>query len=174
MAPTIIVVTGASGCGKTTVGRMLARRRGVPFVEGDDLHPPSNIAKMSAGGALTDEDRAPWLQSIAARVRAAAKDGKGVVIACSALKYRYRQFLGAAGAQVWFLHLALDPEVARARIMGREGHFMLSSLLDSQLADLESLRPEEPGLVIDAASGTDTIVEAAQAALADFETRQRH
>jgi gluconokinase len=174
VAPTIVVVTGVSGSGKTTLGRLLARRRGVPFVEGDDLHPPSNIAKMSAGEALTDEDRAPWLRLIAARIRAATAGGEGVVIACSALKYRYRHLLGTAGAEVWFLHLTLDPVVARARVTRREEHFMPSSLLDSQFADLEPLRAEEPGLVIDAAFGTEEIVEAAQAALADFEAHQRH
>ncbi|MET7985713.1 MULTISPECIES: gluconokinase [unclassified Streptomyces] len=174
VTPTIIVVTGVSGSGKTTLGKLLARRRGVPFVEGDDLHPPSNMAKMSADEALTDEDRAPWLRVIAARIRTATECGEGVVISCSALRYRYRQLLGTAGAGVWFLHLTLDPETARARIAQRTGHFMPASLLDSQFADLEPLRAEEPGLVIDAASGAEEIVESAEAALADFEAHRRH
>jgi gluconokinase len=170
-APTVIVVTGVSGSGKTTLGRVLARSRGVPFVEGDDLHPPANIAKMSAGGPLNDDDRAPWLRAIAARARSATEDGTGIVISCSALKHRYRQLIRAADDGVWFLYLALDREVARARVTERTGHFMPAALLDSQYADLEPLRPDEPGMTIDATSGTEAITEAAEAALTHFESR---
>ncbi|MFJ3222244.1 gluconokinase [Streptomyces sp. NPDC086783] len=171
-APTVIVVTGVSGSGKSTLGRLLARRRGVPFVEGDDLHPASNIAKMAAGEPLNDEDRAPWLRAVAARARKATEDVAGMVISCSALKYRYRQLIRSTDDSVWFLYLTLDPDVARVRVSERSGHYMPAVLLDSQYADLEPLRSDEPGLVIDATSGTEEILDAAEAALADFESRR--
>ncbi|WP_326841347.1 gluconokinase [Streptomyces sp. NBC_01558] len=173
-APAIIVVMGVSGSGKTTLGRLLAGRRGEPFVEGDELHPPENIAKMSAGEALTDEDRAPWLRAVADVIRAATESGKGAVISCSSLRHDYRCLFRAAGPGVWFLYLALDHEVAEARAGGRSGHFMPVALLDSQFAALEPLRGDEPGLTVDAAAGTEAIAERAEAALARFEPpRQR-
>ncbi|GJF31374.1 gluconokinase [Kitasatospora sp. NE20-6] len=168
-APTVVVVMGVSGSGKTTLGRLLARRRGVPFVEGDDLHPAENIARMSAGEPLDDEARRPWLHTLADRIRTATVSGEGAVISCSALKYEYRQAFRAAGPGVWFLHLDLDPEVARARITHRFGHFMPAALLDSQYDTLEPLRPGEAGLTVDGAWGREAVLEAAEAALADFE-----
>ncbi|MET9613591.1 gluconokinase [Kitasatospora indigofera] len=164
---------GVSGSGKTTVGRLLARRRGVPFVEGDDLHPARNIARMSAGEALDDEDRGPWLHALATRIRTATRDGEGAVISCSALRYEYRQLFREAGPGVWFLHLDLDPGVARARVGRRTGHFMPATLLDSQFDTLEPLRPGEPGLTVDAAAGSEAVLEAAETALVRFEARGR-
>ncbi|WP_326779017.1 gluconokinase [Streptomyces sp. NBC_01445] len=172
--PTVIVVTGVSGSGKTTLGRLLADRRSVPFVEGDDLHPPSNIAKMSACEPLDDQDRAPWLRAIAVRARMATQNGQGMVISCSALKYRYRRLIRAVDDGVWFLYLTLEPDVARERITQRTGHFMPAALLESQYADLEPLRDDEPGMAIDATPGTGEIIDAAEAALTDFETRGPH
>ncbi|WP_051732447.1 gluconokinase [Kitasatospora phosalacinea] len=171
-SPTVVVVMGVAASGKSTLGRVLAHRRGVPFVEGDGLHPTANIARMSAGEALDDEDRGPWLDAVAARIRAAGERGEGLVISCSALKYRYRRLFRAAAPAVWFLHLALDPAVARARIAGRTGHFMPAALLDSQYEALEPLRADEPGLTVDAAVGTEAVLAAAEAALADFEARE--
>ena len=171
-AATVVVVMGVSGSGKTTLGRLLARRRGVPFVEGDDLHPAENIARMSAGEPLDDEDRRPWLQALADRIRAATRSGEGAVISCSALRYEYRRLFRAAGPGVWFLHLDLDPGVARARIAQRSGHFMPAVLLDSQYGTLEPLRAGEPGLTVDAAAGRGVVLEAAEAALAEFEARE--
>ncbi|MED7955260.1 gluconokinase [Kitasatospora sp. NPDC058201] len=168
-APAVVVVMGVAASGKSTVGRLLARRRGVPFVEGDDLQPAGNIARMSAGEALDDEDRRPWLQALAARVRAATERGEGAVIACSALRYEYRRLLRAAGPGVWFLHLALDPAVARTRIARRTGHFMPPALLGSQYDALEPLREDEPGLTVDAALGPEAIVLLARTGVAEFE-----
>ncbi|WP_328952966.1 gluconokinase, GntK/IdnK-type [Kitasatospora purpeofusca] len=167
--PTVVVVMGVSGSGKTTLGRLLARRRGVSFVEGDDLHPVGNIARMSAGEALDDEDRGPWLHALAARIRTATQTGVGVVISCSALRYEYRQLFCEAGPGVWFLHLDLDPEVARARLDRRTGHFMPAALLDSQYETLEPLRAGEPGMTVDAADDPELILDRAQAGIADFE-----
>ncbi|MCX5208207.1 gluconokinase [Kitasatospora sp. NBC_00240] len=172
-APTVVVVMGVAASGKSTVGRLLARRRGVPFVEGDELHPAENVARMARGESLDDEDRRPWLQALAARIRTATQDGTGAVISCSALRYAYRQLFREAGSGVWFLHLDLDPEVAQARIDRRTGHFMPAALLGSQFEALEPLRPGEPGLTVDAAAGPEAVLEAAEAALADFEARGR-
>lgn len=143
----VVVVMGVSGSGKSTVGRMLAERLAVPYAEGDDFHPPANVAKMSSGQPLTDEDRWPWLRSIADWT--AAHLGSGGVVTCSALKRAYRELLGSAGPGVWFLHLAGDRELIAARLTGRSGHFMPAALLDSQFAALEPLGPDEPGTTVD-------------------------
>lgn len=156
---------GVSGVGKTTVGTALAGRLGVPYAEADEFHPPANIAKMSAGVALTDADRAPWLRAIAAWITEQAGRGGGVVT-CSALKRRYRDVLARAAGDVWFLHLSGDRALLAARIGARTGHFMPAALLDSQLGDLEPLQPGEPGLVVDVAAGPEQIVETTVAALA--------
>ncbi|WP_406210748.1 gluconokinase [Kitasatospora sp. NBC_01560] len=161
---------GVSASGKSTLGRLLADRRGVPFTEGDDLHPPANIARMTAGHPLDDAERAPWLHAVAAVVHRAARARQGAVLSCSALKREYRDELRAAGP-VWFLHLTLDRATAAARIAHRPGHFMPLALLDSQYAALEPLRPDEPGLTLDATAGTDACLHRALAALARVEHR---
>jgi gluconokinase len=172
-APTIVVVMGVSASGKSTIGRMLARRLGVPFVEGDDFHPAENIAKMTAGHPLDDADREPWLRALADWIREATRAGTGAVVTCSALKQRYRDLFREAGPGVWFLDLDLDQEVARERISRRTGHFMPAQLLSSQYDTLEPLRAGEPGLTVDAAAGADAILDQVQAALARFEAGQR-
>ena len=133
----IAVVMGVSGSGKTTVGRLIAERLGWAFVEGDDLHPEANRRKMAAGTPLTDEDRWPWLDRIAARMRRDDGEGHSIVVACSALRRSYRDRLRACGADVRFLHLTGAPALLRDRLERREGHFMPAGLLDSQLATLE-------------------------------------
>lgn len=158
-APTVVVVMGVSGSGKSTVGKLLAQRLMVPFLEGDDLHPAANRAKMTAGRPLDDEDRRPWLLSVAHWIREAADAGSGGVVACSALKHAYRDQLRAAGPGTWFLYLALDHATAGRRVAGRPGHFMPVQLLDSQYADLEPLRPDEPGLTVDAVAAPAAIVD---------------
>ncbi|MDH6140099.1 MULTISPECIES: gluconokinase [Kitasatospora] len=158
-APTIVVVMGVSGSGKSTVGRLLAQRLMVPFVEADDLHPAANRAKMAAGHPLDDDDRRPWLRSLADWIREAADTGRGGVMACSALKRTYRDQFRLAGAGVWFLHLTLDRETADRRVAGRLGHFMPARLVGSQYDTLEPLQPDEPGLTVDATAAPQTIVE---------------
>jgi len=154
------VVMGVSGSGKTTVGRALAQRLGVPFFDADDFHPPANIAKMSRGEALDDADRRPWLEALAA-VLAGHRD---CVVTCSALKRRYRDVLrggGDAENPVRFVYLKADYETIAAR-MDRPGHFFPAELLRSQFEALE-----EPGavdgddaVVIDASRPVDQVVEA--------------
>ncbi|MER6134052.1 gluconokinase [Streptomyces sp. NPDC001815] len=142
----LVVVMGVSGSGKTTVGRLLAQHLGVPYAEGDDFHPASNVAKMRAGHPLQDDDRHSWLESVAQWL-AGHEDGGGVV-ACSALKRRYRDRLASAAPHVAFLHLDGSPELIAARITARRGHFMPPDLLRSQLADLEPLGDDEAGATI--------------------------
>ncbi|MER5937142.1 gluconokinase [Streptomyces sp. NPDC001928] len=161
----VVVVMGVSGSGKSTVGRLLARRMRLPFLEADDLHPPANRAKMAAGRPLDDEDRRVWLASLAAWIRAATDSGRGGVMACSALKREYRDMFRGAGEGVWFLHLTLDPVSAGRRVAGRTGHFMPARLVDSQYATLEPLRPDEPGLTVDATADPRAVVDEAAHAL---------
>ena len=128
---------GVSGCGKTTVGVLLARQLGRPFYDGDDFHPAANVAKMAAGHPLTDADRAGWLATLAGKLAGWEQAG-GVVLACSALKEAYRQTLQAgATLPLSWVFLDGDPAVLRARLTDRQGHYMKASMLDSQLADLE-------------------------------------
>jgi gluconokinase len=160
----VIVVMGVSGSGKSTVGSALAERLGVDYVDGDTFHPPANIAKMSAGTPLTDDDRWSWLDAMADWIGAHAATGG--VLGASALKRRYRDRL-RAGGDTWFLHLAGDRERLAERLRARSGHFMKVTLLDSQLADLEPLEPDEPGTTVDLADPPARIVEEALAALTD-------
>jgi len=159
--PTVVVVMGVSGSGKSTVGLLLAQRLMVPFLEADDVHPAANRAKMAAGRPLDGEDRRPWLLSIAEWIREATDAGQGGVVACSALKHEYRDLFRRAGAGVWFLYLALDRATADRRVAGRVDHFMPSRLVGSQFATLEPLRSDEPGLTVDAVADPQTIVDQA-------------
>ncbi|WP_410590684.1 gluconokinase [Amycolatopsis sp. lyj-23] len=160
---TVIVVMGVSGSGKTTIGTALAAALGVEYAEADTFHPKANIDKMTAGTPLTDEDRAPWLEAIAGWIR--AHQDTGGVVTSSALKRRYRDVL-RSGGDVFFVHLHGDRAQLAERMKTRKGHFMPVSLLDSQLADLEPLEPDEAGIVLDNTSGTPAeITEAALTAL---------
>lgn len=134
---------GVSGSGKTVIGSALARALGVEFVEGDELHPEENVKRMASGIALTDEDRAPWLRSIAARLRAAKDARTGLVVSCSALKRSYRDLLRAGAGDVRFILLKGDRALIAKRVATRSGHYMPQSLLDSQFAALEEPGPEE-------------------------------
>lgn len=156
--PPRIVVMGVSGCGKSTVATLLAARLGVPYVDADDLHPAANVARMSAGIPLTDDDREPWLDTVAATL-ADAPDG--VVVACSALRRTYRDSLRAGAPGTVVVHLDGTPELLAARIGARTDHFMPASLLDTQLATLERLADDEPGTVLDVTATPDELADAA-------------
>jgi gluconokinase len=151
-----IVVMGVSGSGKSTVGAALAQRLRVPFADADDFHPPANIAKMTAGHPLDDDDRYPWLEAIGAWL--AAREAGGVM-SCSALKRRYRDQMRRHRADVEFLHLAGSPEVIGRRQASRPGHFMPAALLASQFSTLEPLEPDERGIAIDVGQDIDSIIE---------------
>lgn len=129
---------GVSGAGKTTVGRLLAQRLGWDFHDGDDFHPPANVAKMRSGTPLNDDDRRPWLLAIQQHMRASEAAGKSEVIACSALKDVYRQLLLVEEPWVRFVHLQGSSELLARRLNSRQGHFMPATLLESQLATLEA------------------------------------
>lgn len=153
----LVVVMGVSGSGKSTVGAALAQRLRVPFVDGDDLHPPANIAKMAAGVPLDDRDRHPWLEAIGEWL--AEHDAQGGVVGCSALKRKYRDQLRHHAHRVRFVHLHGTRAVIEARQATRPGHFMPASLLTSQFATLEPLSPDEDGLVVDVDQPVDEIVQ---------------
>ncbi|URM88942.1 gluconokinase [Streptomyces sp. MRC013] len=145
-APPLVVVAGVSGSGKSTVGRALAQRLGVPYGEGDDLHPRGNIEKMRAGVPLDDEDRAPWLDRVAGWLH--DRLDSGGVIACSALKRSYRDRLASVAPRVFFVHLHGPAELIAARLTARRGHFMPPGLLRSQYDALEPPAPDEHGAVV--------------------------
>ncbi|MEO8812656.1 MAG: gluconokinase [Caulobacteraceae bacterium] len=158
--PPLIVVMGVSGSGKTTVATPLAARLGWTFMEGDDLHPAANIAKMEAGEALTDADRAPWLAAVGAWIDEQADEGEPGVVTCSALKRTYREALTKGRDQVRIVWLEGSPAVIAARVARRRGHFMPPSLLDSQFATLEAPSPAENVLAVDIDQPVEAQVEA--------------
>ncbi|QCB95101.1 gluconokinase [Cellulomonas shaoxiangyii] len=152
---------GVSGTGKSSVGRGLAARLDRTFVEGDDLHPAANVAKMSSGTALTDEDRWPWLEAVRDAMTAHARAGRSTVTACSALRRVYRATLTQAQGRVRFVLLDVPPELLRERVARRTGHWMPPSLLDSQLAVLEALQTDEDGVTVHVRGDVDaTVTEA--------------
>ncbi|MFD5651060.1 gluconokinase [Streptomyces sp. NPDC127039] len=164
--PHVVVVMGVAGTGKTTIGPLLAARLGVPYAEGDDFHPPANIAKMTAGTPLTDEDRWPWLDAIGGWAHGRA--GLGGVVSSSALKRSYRDRLRAAAPGVVFVHLTGSRELIGDRMSHRQGHFMPTALLDSQFATLQPLQPDEAGVAVDVAGTPEEITERAVDALKDL------
>ena len=163
-ASSAVVVMGPAGSGKTTVGQALAKRLGWRFLEGDSFHSAESVAKMAAGTPLTDIDRAPWLERLAGELRAAAALGENVVLACSALKERYRDVL-RVGPGVRFVFLKASADLLQRRLGSRKGHFVSVALLASQLADLEE--PRENAIVVNAADPVEAIVGAVVRALGD-------
>ncbi|MCT9084334.1 gluconokinase [Streptomyces fulvoviolaceus] len=164
--PHVVVVMGVAGTGKTTIGPLLAARLGVPYAEGDDFHPQANIAKMSAGSPLTDEDRWPWLDAIGAW--ADGRTGLGGVVSSSALKRSYRDRLRVAAPGVVFVHLTGDRKLIEDRMSHRQGHFMPTALLDSQFATLQPLEQDEAGVAVDVTGSPEQITERAVKALAEL------
>jgi gluconokinase len=161
----MVIVMGVCGCGKTTVGRALARELGCEFLDADDFHPAANVSKMANGTALTDDDRWPWLDAIVAAMHEHAARRRGAVIACSALKEAYRERLrrgGSARDEVRIVYLKGEAEVIASRLASRSGHFMPAALLASQFAALE-----EPGdaIVVDIRQPADEQVRQVVAAL---------
>lgn len=163
--PRALVVMGVSGCGKTTVASLIAARLGWEMEEGDRLHPPENVEKMRAGVALTDADRWPWLDRIGRLLAQAGKEGRPVVVTCSALKRAYRERLQAARPDLGFVYLKGSKEMFAARIAARRHEYMPASLLDSQFSALEEPGPDEPAVAVAAALPPEEEAEAAIAAL---------
>jgi gluconokinase len=156
-----IIISGVSGSGKTTVGKLLARALGWPFYEGDDYHPLANIEKMTKGVALTDEDRREWLAALRDVISAAVSRGENGILACSALKRSYRDFL-LVNNDVLFVHLTASPALIRDRLQKRTGHFMNPALIDSQFATLEE---PQTAMTIDASLPSEEIVRQVRRAL---------
>jgi len=150
----VILLMGVSGSGKTTVGRALAERLGVPFLDGDDFHPPENVRKMAAGKPLTDDDRRPWLLELRRRIDRLRSEGRSAVLACSALKAAYRDVLMDGAPGVRLVYLRGSYELIAGRLARRRGHFMPPGLLRSQF---EALEEPDDALVVDVARSPDEI-----------------
>ncbi|PMS14581.1 gluconokinase [Trinickia dabaoshanensis] len=156
-----IVVMGVAGCGKSSVAHAVATRLGGRFIEGDAFHPAANVEKMRRGIGLADADRWGWLDRLAAELKQACERGERVVLACSALKRRYRERLRLGSPAAGFVFLDLPPEEAAKRVGTRTGHFMPDSLVASQFADLEAPVNESLTLTVDATRPLDAIVDEA-------------
>ncbi|GAB2468446.1 gluconokinase [Conyzicola lurida] len=163
-----MIVMGVSGSGKSTIGQALAAALGLDFIDGDDLHPRANKEKMAGGHPLNDEDRAPWLEIIAERIGAELAEGNPIVVACSALKRRYRTQLISHAPSVVFIHLSGQRGIIAERQSHRNHEYMPNSLLDSQFATLEPLEADERSIVVDLAQTPDEMVRFVKEKLADF------
>jgi gluconokinase len=152
-----VVVMGVAGSGKSTIGELLAERLGVEYADADDFHSPANVAKMSAGTPLTDEDRWPWLMAVASWL--SAHETQGAVVTCSALKRSYRDVLRTGGDDVRFLHLDGSPDLILERVAGRPHHFMPADLVQSQFETLERPESDERAIVLDASLPPEQIVD---------------
>ena len=162
-----LVVMGVSGSGKTTVATLLADRLGWQYQEGDALHPPENVAKMSGGTPLTDADRIPWLHRIAGRIDDWRRQGQSGVVTCSALKRAYRDIIIGGRPDVGLVYLRGSPELISQRMAARKGHFMPTALLANQFIVLEEPAPEERPITVDVGGTPVEIVEEVVRRLAD-------
>ncbi len=156
----IVVIMGVSGVGKTTVGERLAAQLGADFLEGDRFHPAANIAKMSSGVPLDDDDRGPWLMALAAELDRFRRRGAGVVLTCSALRESYRAILRGGHDDVAFVFLDGTKSLVQSRLAARRGHFMPPGLLDSQFAALEAPDADEHAVRVGVDATPEAIVEA--------------
>ena len=163
-SPRHIVVMGVAGTGKTSIGKAVAEELGAAFVEGDEFHPKANIEKMSSGIPLDDDDRRPWLETLAGKIRELDAEGERSVTACSALRRLYRDWLRQGHPDLFFVHLHTDYDVLLDRMQKRE-HFMPPSLLQSQFDTLEMLEDDESGVVVDVRVSIDEVVRAAMAGI---------
>jgi gluconokinase len=153
-----VVVTGVSGSGKTTLAQGIAQHLGWVLLEGDDLHPPANVERMAAGTPLNDEDRRPWLEAIGAWLDDHVRTGSNAVLTCSALRRSYRDLLRTGRPGVCFCHVTADAGLITERVARWSGHYMPPSLLPSQLATLEPLAPDEPGITLSSAGSADEVL----------------
>lgn len=172
-APTVIVLMGVAGCGKSTAGEGLSKALGWPFRDADSFHPPANVEKMKSGRPLDDADRAPWLAAIAAWIDERRELSKPGVVSCSALKRAYRERIIGSRQGVRLVYLTAEPEVIRRRLAARKGHFMPASLLDSQLAVLEEPSEDERPVVVDVALPPKRVVATILARLGLAPTNRR-
>lgn len=153
---------GVAGCGKSTLGALIARRLGLPFLEGDDFHPVENVEKMRAGEPLCDADRWPWLDRLGVAAAAAVRERGAAILACSALRRVYRRHLAsAAGVPTRFVMLDASRDLLARRLERRRAHYMPASLLDSQLAILEPPRIDEDALILGARAPAERLADAA-------------
>ena len=155
--PVVLVLMGVSGCGKTTIGQLLAQRLHWPYEEGDALHPAANVAKMHAGHPLDDADRAPWLEKVAEWAEQQLGAGRCGVITCSALKRAYRDLIARRGSGIEFVYLHGSRALIASRLDARQGHFMPASLLDSQFATLEEPAADEPAIRIEIGAAPEIV-----------------
>ena len=153
--PRVLIFMGVAGCGKTTVASLFAKQTGATFYEGDDFHPPGNVAKMRAGIPLTDEDRAPWLLALRKIISDSLAKNTLSIMTCSALKAKYRELLQAGDARILFVYLTAPRDILKERLKKRTGHYMPPALLDSQLSALE---PPTDAFTIDAEKSPEEIV----------------
>jgi hypothetical protein len=168
-SPRVVIVMGVSGSGKSTVGLLLANLLNAAFVDADDLHPPANVQKMSAGEPLSDADRGPWLDAVAQQMARAAAEGRGLVVACSALKRAYRDRLRRATPALRLVWLTGPTSLIRDRLAARTGHFMPAALLESQLATLEPPTTDERPIVADVSPPPEDLAAWIDAHLGDRE-----
>jgi gluconokinase len=159
LAPHALIVMGVSGSGKTTIGEKLARRIGWRYEDADTFHPASNVAKMSAGQPLTDEDRWPWLNAIADEIDRASEAGGHVVIGCSALRRVYREVLVHGRSDIRIVYLDGTQDLIAGRLGQRKGHFMPPGLLTSQFGTLEPPAPDEHPVTVSIDAPVQTIVD---------------
>lgn len=158
-SPNRLIVMGVTGCGKTTIGALLAGRLGAVFLDGDDYHPPENVAKMSSGTPLTDEDRWPWLDRLGEVIERSVAERGSAVLACSALRRVYRdRLVEACAVPPLFIHLSGARELIHTRMASRREHYMPTALLDSQIATLEAVGSDENAMVLEIDSPADVIV----------------